>query len=134
MKIIYENKDSGLSVIIPAGKIEDCIKDVPEGLTYEIVEDSEIPEDRIFRGAWEKNGKKVTVDLSKSKEIAHDKRREARAKEFAPLDIKATILSEAEGAEAQRAVIRSKYEKIQNNIDNTSDIKVLKNVVVNMGD
>jgi len=38
----------------------------------------------------------ITVNIDKAKAIAHDKRRAARAAEFAPLDIKATIPSEAD--------------------------------------
>ena len=33
----------------------------------------------------------ITININKAKAIAHDKRREARSAEFAPLDIKATI-------------------------------------------
>jgi len=39
----------------------------------------------------------ITINMTKAKEIAHDKRRAARSAEFAPLDIKATIPSEAQG-------------------------------------
>ena len=59
MKIIYKNEDGGISVITPTPEslksmtIEEISqKDVPTGLPYKIVEDSEIPEDRTFRGAW----------------------------------------------------------------------------------
>jgi hypothetical protein len=51
----------------------------------------------------------ITVNLQKAKNIANDKRRAARSAEFAPLDIKATIPSEAAAAEAERQVIRDKY-------------------------
>lgn len=51
-RIIYATPDGGIAVIIPAGAIEDCIKDVPKGLSYEIVNTSDIPSDRTFRGAW----------------------------------------------------------------------------------
>ncbi len=37
----------------------------------------------------------ITINLDKAKTIAHEKRRAARSAEFAPLDIKATIPSEA---------------------------------------
>lgn len=49
---------------------------------------------------------RVVVDLDKAKEIAHDVRRSVRNEKFAPLDIKATIPTEAEAAEAARQVIR----------------------------
>lgn len=55
MKIIHPN-EIGISVIHPGGvlSIEDTAKkDVPAGVPYLIVEDSEIPTDREFRAAWE---------------------------------------------------------------------------------
>ena len=59
----------------------------------------------------------IRVNLDKAKEIGHEMRRAERAKEFAPLDIKATIPSEAVAAEAARQAIRDKYAVIQNEID-----------------
>ena len=59
----------------------------------------------------------IRINIDKAKTIAHDIRREDRAKEFAPLDIKATIPSEAAAAEAARQAIRDKYAVIQNEID-----------------
>ena len=52
MRIIYKTPDGGVAVIIPADTIEACMKDIPEGAEYAIVEDADIPSDRTFRGAW----------------------------------------------------------------------------------
>ena len=59
MKIIYKNENGSVSIIHPT---EDALsfmtideiakKDVPNGLPYKIVDDSEIPIDRTFRDAW----------------------------------------------------------------------------------
>ena len=51
----------------------------------------------------------IGINIDKAKQIAHDLRREARAQEFAPLDRKATIPSEAAQAEEQRQQVREKY-------------------------
>jgi hypothetical protein len=59
----------------------------------------------------------IRVNLDKAKEIGHEMRRAERAKEFAPLDIKATIPSEATAAESARQAIRDKYAVIQSAID-----------------
>jgi hypothetical protein len=59
----------------------------------------------------------IRVNMDKAKSIGHDMRRAERAKEFAPLDIKATIPSEAAAAEAARQTIREKYAVIQSSID-----------------
>ena len=73
----------------------------------------------------------IVVNLNKAKSIAHDLRREARSKEFAPLDIKATIPSEAASAEAARQAIREKYAAIQLDIDAATDVVDLTNIVNN---
>jgi len=67
----------------------------------------------------------ITINLEKAKAIVHDKRRQARSAEFAPLDIKATIPSEAVAAEAARALIRTKYETMQTEIDAATTINAL---------
>jgi len=51
-RIIYKTTDGGVAVIIPADTIEACMKDIPEGVEYAIVDAADIPEDRTFRGAW----------------------------------------------------------------------------------
>jgi len=68
----------------------------------------------------------ITININKAKNIAHDARRTARSAEFAPLDIKATIPSEATAAEAARQVVRDKYAAMQTAIDSaitTDEIK-----------
>jgi hypothetical protein len=59
----------------------------------------------------------IVINISKAKNIAHDARRAARSVEFAPLDIKATIPSEAVAAEEARAVVRTKYDDMQTAIN-----------------
>lgn len=51
-RIIYQTLEGGVAVIIPANTIEACMKDIPEGAEYAIVDTTEIPTDRTFRGAW----------------------------------------------------------------------------------
>jgi hypothetical protein len=58
MRIIYKTPENTVSVIMASpewtGTMEELAqKDVPTGLKYKIVEDSDIPSDRSFRGAWE---------------------------------------------------------------------------------
>jgi predicted nucleic acid-binding Zn-ribbon protein len=68
----------------------------------------------------------ITIDMTKAKEIAHEKRRAARSAEFAPLDIKATIPSEAAAAEAARQAIRDKYSAMQAQMDAAQTADELK--------
>jgi hypothetical protein len=71
----------------------------------------------------------IVIDLTKAKAITHDARRTARAAEFAPLDVKATIPSEAAAAEAARAAIRTKYADIQTAVDAATDVAALKGII-----
>ena len=68
----------------------------------------------------------IVIDLTKAKDIAHEKRRAARTTEFAPLDIKATIPSEAAAAEAARQAIREKYASLQAQMDAAQTPEQLK--------
>jgi hypothetical protein len=68
----------------------------------------------------------IVIDITKAKAITHDMRRAARAAEFAPLDVKATIPSEAVAAEAARADIRTKYADMQTAVDAAADVSELK--------
>jgi len=71
----------------------------------------------------------ITINVTKAKNIAHDARRTARSAEFAPLDIKATIPSEAVAAEAARALIRTKYATMQAEIDAATTVDEIKAVM-----
>ena len=51
-RIIYPNNEGGVSIIVPAVSVELALKDVPEGVSYEIVDVADIPTDRTFRNAW----------------------------------------------------------------------------------
>ena len=86
-KIIYTNSDGTVSIINPTGDVNDAIKDVPSGLSYEIVEDSVIPTDRTFRNAWIQNNKTIETDIAKAREIHKNNIRNARTPKFAELDI-----------------------------------------------
>lgn len=56
-RIIFPNDEGGVSVIVPAPECgltieEIAAKDVPAGKPFKIVDVSDIPSDRTFRGAW----------------------------------------------------------------------------------
>tara|TARA_S200002703_G_C3658396_1_gene202183 strand:- start:14 stop:256 length:243 start_codon:yes stop_codon:yes gene_type:complete len=72
---------------------------------------------------------KVTVNLSKAKDIGHGKRREKREEEFAPHDsiiMKQIPGADATAAEAARAAIRTKYADMQTSIDAASNVDEIK--------
>jgi len=71
----------------------------------------------------------ITINITKAKSIAHNARRTARSAEFAPLDIKASIPSEATAAEAARQVVRDKYATMQTAIDASVTVDEIKQVM-----
>ena len=59
-RIIYKNLDNSVGILIPTEEVlkfatllDVAEKDVPHNLPYWIVNTSDIPESRTFRGAWE---------------------------------------------------------------------------------
>ena len=128
-RIIYQNESGGVSVIVPTESVELALKDVPEGVAYEIVEEAGIPSDRTFRGAWVMGDCCIEHDLERCREIGHQRRREARAEEFAPFDeiiAKQIPGADATEAEAARQEIRDKYAAIQSEIDAAEDPAAIK--------
>ena len=130
-KIIYSNSDGTVSIIVPAPgvTIEMAKRDVPSGVSYEVVDDDKIPTDRTFRNAWVKGSGVVTEDVTKAKVLAHETRRRERADEFKPYDDIVSLNipgSDATAAEAERAKIRTKYATMQTNIDNASNTAEIK--------
>jgi hypothetical protein len=74
----------------------------------------------------------ITVNIDKAKVISHDKRREARSAEFAPLDeviMKQIPGTDAVAVEAERQAIRDKYAGLQADIDAAADVDALKAIV-----
>lgn len=71
----------------------------------------------------------IAINLTKAKDIAHDIRRAKRTLEFTPLDVKATIPTEAAAAEAARQAVRAKYADMQVAIDAASDPAELKAII-----
>ena len=122
-RIIYQNETGGVSIIIPTESVELALKDVPEGVPYEIVDVADIPADRYFRNAWVMGDCCVEHDIERCKEIGHDRRRQQRADEFAPYDeviMKQIPGADATAAEEARQQIRDKYALIQDVIEGAS--------------
>ena len=60
MLVIFQKKDKSIGIMYPSSIVLEkysldmvAQKDVPEGLPFWKVEESEIPTDRTFRDAWE---------------------------------------------------------------------------------
>jgi hypothetical protein len=118
-RIVYQGEDGIAKVVVPApeflangGTLDDVlIKSVPASGrdTADIIDVSEILSDRTFRNAWETSkGKSTEVNLSKAKDIAKEKVREARTPKFQELDIAYQRADEAGDADAKAAVVVKK--------------------------
>jgi len=128
-RIIYQTESGGVAVIVPTGSVDLALKDVPEGVPYEIVDVADIPSDRTFRNAWVIGDGCVEHDLDQCREIGHDKRRAARTEAFAPFDeiiAKQIPGADALEAEAARQGIRDKYANVQLAIDAAADPDEIK--------
>lgn len=144
-RIIYTNNDGNVAVVVPSPEFKGSLQDLQDLLvsqgnlvatdTPEHIDASELPTDSIFRDAWKRGeqGKKVGEDMIKATEITHGKRRNKRAEELAPLDIQATIPSQANAAEAARQAIRDKYAVMQTNIDACTTPEELKSIIATEG-
>jgi hypothetical protein len=122
-QIIYQTPEGGVAVIIPTESVELALKDVPEGVAYEIVDVADIPSDRTFREAWVMGDCCIEQDLDKCKALGHDLRRQQRAEEFKPYDeviMKQIPGADATAAEEARQAIREKYALIQDVIEMAS--------------
>lgn len=84
--IIYPQESGKLAVIIPTGDVNDCIKDVPVGAPYAIVDSIEGIDNDYFDGFIYEDGAAVP-DIAACKSIHLDKFRADRAPKLAALDV-----------------------------------------------
>jgi len=83
--IMYDNGD-GVSIVCPAPGLdpkEVAKTSVAKGVDYKIINDNQLPADRVFRDAWTMQG----IDLKKAKDIWMDKIRAVRNEMLKELDV-----------------------------------------------
>ena len=111
-KILYTNAEGTLCVVTPINKnktIEEIAAQVvPDGISYEIIEDSAVPTDRSFRDAWKQNNKTIETDMTKAREVHKQKIRFARELLFADLDVEFQKALETDDATKKTEVINKK--------------------------
>jgi hypothetical protein len=107
--IIYPQTNGQVAVIIPTGDVADCIKDVPEGLPYKIVESLDI-DDSYFNAYDYSEEAGAEVNIDKAKAIHLDKFRAARAPKLAALDVQYMKAIEVEDSVAASAIAVAKQE------------------------
>lgn len=97
---------------------------------YIIVDESDLPVDRLFRGAWKIEDGRLVECAAAAKEVLHILRRAKRDEDFSPLDKEINInianqekLSELE---QERQSVRDHYAIVQDEIDNCSSCDELR--------
>ncbi len=86
-RIIWTEPSGQVAVLYPVIPIEDCIKDVPSGLDYFIIDEDDIPKNTFFERAWKIVDGKIEMDITKAKEVHRQNIRNARQIKLAELDI-----------------------------------------------
>jgi hypothetical protein len=106
------------------------ISSVPKSVTsYEVPSQP----DKLFREAWKINVGNLEVDLTLAKDIAHEKRRAKRVKDFEPYDAIITLNipgQDAVAAEAARVTIRNWDSALQISIEGSTTVEELKALMV----
>lgn len=133
MKILLKCPDGTVGIMHP---ILDCgltleeiiSKDVPNGVPYEIVEDSVIPTDREFRNAWKHD---LTVDITKAQEITKERLRKERQPLLEKLDVEVmkniTDPVKLSEIESQKQVLRDLPQQV-NGLTTVEELKAIKAV------
>lgn len=135
-RIIFKNNDGSIGVIIPAKNTSLSIeqiaaKDVPSGLSYKIVDASEVPPRDEYRNSWEvDNDFKVKHNMTKARELHKEKLRKLREPKLAALDIEYQKADE-DGDNAKKKQISDKKKKLRDvtkhaAIDSAQNIAELK--------
>jgi len=105
--ILYPQESGRVAVIIPCGAVEDCIKDVPAGVEYKIVESVDIDND--YFNAYEFDAELgAKVNIEKAKAIHLDKFRSARAPKLQKLDIDFMKAAESNDEEKKAEIVSAK--------------------------
>jgi len=86
-RIIWTEPSGQVAVLYPVLPVEDCIKDVPSGLDFFIIQDSEIPKNTFFERAWKIVDGKIEMDIAKAREVHREHVRNVRASKLAELDV-----------------------------------------------
>lgn len=92
-RIIYQTEDGGIAIIIPTGELpieEVARKDVPAGVPYQILDATDIPEDRTFRNAWEADITPDGVGIGADAWFAEQAELKAEAEALAAAEAQAT--------------------------------------------
>jgi hypothetical protein len=134
-RIIFQNENGGISIIIPAIDsnltIEEiAAKDVPPNTAYNIVDVSELPQDREFRSAWEHVEDKIEVNLEKAKHITKQRLREERAPLLAVQDVEYVKALETNVDTSEIIKEKKRLRDITKLVDDVTSLEDLSKITV----
>lgn len=126
MRFAYTKPDGGVSIVIAAPKVDLELvlgeltdeqyrthvteRSIPKDATNvtELPDDWQAPDDRTFRNAWAFDGKAVSVNMDKARDIHRDRLRALRMPMLEVLDIDYQIADEAENATLKQQIAAQK--------------------------
>jgi len=110
-----------------------------ELLPFRIITTAELPQDRIFRGAWDDSNSEdfIGLNLVKAQAIAHEMRRADRETKMIPLDkedgFASTSQSRKDAILIEKQVILDANAVMQIDIDLASNESMLRTALINAG-
>lgn len=148
MKIIAYTipEEEGLKLLIPTqdflnrSEMEELevlellkTRHIPENAeNVQIINDTDVPQDRTFRDAWQLNGEVVDHNLDKAKNIKLDCIRQVRNEKLAKLDMELLKAAEQERRDDVKEIMKLKQELRDLpqtiNIHGCQDIESIKNL------
>jgi hypothetical protein len=112
---LIEHNDGSVTIMQTAegATAEACIAKWPEGLSSTVIgisalKPSDIPQNKMFRGAWVKAGDGIGVDMVKARGIHRDWMRSVRKPKLAALDTAYQQADERGDSEAKSVIAAEK--------------------------
>lgn len=105
-------------------------KDVPEGLSFQVVDEAAVPKDRTFRNAWKVAGAGVGHDLVKCQSLTKVRLRTEREPKLRDLDMAYMRALEAGQPTADIVAQKQVLRDITAQVDGVTDLEALKAIRV----
>ena len=124
---------------LSAEDIETIVGTSFKQLAYRQITIAELPQDRLFRAAWDDSNPEdfIGVDITKAKDIAHSLRRTDREVQLTPLDREENFVTTTETRKteiiAEKQGILDANATMQTNIDGALDEAALRSVIGTAG-
>jgi hypothetical protein len=133
--IVYTNSEGRVSVVVPTPEalltrtIEEIAKkDVPQGINYVIVDESDVPSDRTFRNAWEHSNGIITPNFPKSVELTKERLRKERIPLLADLDVQFQRAQETNANTKDIVAEKNRLRDITKEADKCTTLDQLKSL------